>query len=601
MLLTVAGWCSFAAALPMTALAFSYPALDTTSHWSIQNFGFDAASGFYVQGAGKDVWLGPGQPQTKSAFYSLSVVGVIKDGTPLALQEQNYLGEWESDDFICKYGSFKVAPDLDLVVVLFFMDDGKFESSAYFSGAGYSPENLWDVMFRIDYDMSESGNNIAEFLWSRASEGNAASPPQFPRREAEDGLLAYAAEPGSGASYWAASAHEISIAYPPLERESGQGIENAGFARILDIANPQFGMVLWSSSSTPVEADFKAYASYDGRVDPGADISIPLQYTDESGGLPRYAYAGRDQMLFLKLKPSASGNTYQFGGKLFQRGASRALYVNVHQHPTAQLDGFAFDPDLVLRYTDQGGRTFRNALNELTGEEDMVIARSGQEGMDYLPFDGYAQPGEAITEAQLHNLMTATRAVSTSDLENVREWRMDLYLVDWTLQGEPEAWEAMFDYGSADGNGIAREGAAVFWPALAGQGEDFQRRQSQLSALHAAGLALNMDPSWGLCPFRGYCWNDGSACGGLRCGLSCPEGASGCRYTAYSCAEECADGSVMSLTDVDHSTIRFNQEAAQGSAFSELDWYRHAPEAWIKPGRFGADAVSGPMPQFISP
>jgi hypothetical protein len=156
----------------------------------------------------------------------------------------------------------------------------------------------------------------------------------------------------------------------------------------------------------------------------------------------------------------------------------------------------------------------------------------------------------------------------------------------------------MFDYGGVDANGIAREGAAVFWPALAGAGSDFQRRQSALSALHASGLALNMDPAWGACPFAGYCWNDGSACGGTRCGPACPPGASGCRYQAFSCADECSDGSIMSLTDVDHSSIQFNHQAAKGSAFSELDWYRLAPEAWVKPGRFGVGSISGPMPAF---
>jgi hypothetical protein len=158
----------------------------------------------------------------------------------------------------------------------------------------------------------------------------------------------------------------------------------------------------------------------------------------------------------------------------------------------------------------------------------------------------------------------------------------------------------MFDYGDADANGIAREGAAVFWPALGGHGEDWRGRQAVLSALHGAGLALNLDPSWGTCPGAGYCWNDAAACGGVRCGAACPPGASGCRYEAYDCARECADGSIMSLTDVDHNTLRFNSSPAEGSAHSELDWYRRAPEAWVKPGRFGIDAVSGPMPPFYA-
>lgn len=579
--------------------AFSYPALDTTSHWFLQDYGFTAGQGFYIQGAGKNIWLSAGRPEQRTVFYNLAFPGARKNGSDLKLQSQNFMGEMQGEGYIGRYGSFKVEENVSLVVILFFMDDGKFETTSYFTGSGYSQSDRWEVVCRMDYDMAGAGNNIAEFLWNRGSEGRSVSPPQYPQREAEDGLLGYANAPGNGPSYWAASGHEIAVAYPPLARESGQGIENAGFARILNASNPQFGMVLWSNEATPVQATFKAYTSATGSLDPGADIATVLESTAESANLPRYAYAGRDQLAYLKIGPPISGGTTQFGGKLFQRGGSRALAVSVHQHPPSWMDGFSFDPDMVIRYTDRGGRTFRNALAELSGGEDLVVTRSGQSGVPYLPFDGYAQPGQAVTEAQLHNLMTANRDRSPASLENVREWRLDLYLVDWRLQGETDAWEAMFDYGGADANGIAREGAAVFWPALAGAGSDFQRRQSALSALHGVGLALNMNPSWGRCAFSGYCWNDGSACGGRRCGSSCPSGVQGCRYQAFDCTAECSDGSIMSLTDVNRNTVRFNDQASGGSSYSAQDWYRRGPEAWAKPGRFGAAPISGPMPPFL--
>jgi hypothetical protein len=591
-------------ALAMLAVAdagaFSYPALDTTSHWSIQGFGFSPGQGFYVQGAGKNVWLAPGQPQFRTAFYNLAVVGAKRNGVEYKLQSQDYSGEMQGDGYVGKYGGFRVAQDVSLNVILYFMDDGRFEATTYFSGSGYSMSDRWDVIFRIDYDMAGAGNNIAEFLWNRGSEGKSVSPPVYPRREVLDGVLNYADGAGSGPAYWAASTHEIAVNYPAIAREAGMGAENAGFARILNAGAPRFGMVLWGSSYTPIQATFKSYASFNGTLDPGADLSTILQYTGEYGSYPRYAYAGRDQMAFVKLGAPTSGGTYQFGGKLFQRGSGRALSVSVHQHPPARLDGFSFDPDMVIRYTDKGGRTFRNALGELTGDDNLVVKTGDRGGVPYLPFDGYAQPGQSVTEAQLHNLMMATRDRTSQSMENVREWQVDLYLVDWLLQGDSGIWEAMFDYGGADANGIAREGAAVFWPALAGSGSDFQRRQSALSALRATGLALNLDPSWGICAFAGYCWNDGSACGGVRCGLSCPSGVSGCRYQAYNCAAECQDGSIMNFTNVNRNTIRFNSQLIKGVGFSELDWYRRAPEAWVKPGRFGIGSTSGPMPPFTA-
>jgi hypothetical protein len=300
-------------------------------------------------------------------------------------------------------------------------------------------------------------------------------------------------------------------------------------------------------------------------------------------------------MAFFALGAAGPWDACTLTGKLFQRPDSRPLAVTVRQHPPEYLGGWAFDPDSPL--SADGRHSFREALAELSGPDDLAIARSGEAGVPYLPFDGYAAPGQPVTEAQLHDLMTASREYSPASLEDVRDWRLDLFLVDWTLQGEPDVWEAMFDYGDGDANGIAREGAAVFWPALRG-GEDWRRRQAGLSALRGLGLALNMDPSWGACPAASFCWDDASACGGSRCGAACPPGAQGCRYEAYSCMAECRDGSILSLTDVDHSTLRFNPAPAAGSAHSEIDWYRSAPEAWAKPGRFGIAPVSGPMPPF---
>jgi hypothetical protein len=539
--------------VPCLAGAFSYPALDTTSNWSIQDWGFTTGQGFYFQGTGKRVWNGPGQPETKTVFYNLAVVGTRLGGNSHPLQSQDFMGEMQGDGYLAKYGSFKVAPAVSLVVVVFFMDDGKFDVNAYFTGDGYASGQAWEVIFRVDYDLAGAGNNIAEFLWNAGSEGRSASPPQVPRLEALDGRLVYAPSTGIP-SYWAASAHEITLEYPPLPREAGSGVENAGFARILNASNPQFGMVLWGDGATPLDATFKAYGSFDGNLDPKADVSTTLQMTGEAGSFPRYAYAGRDQVMLLKLRPPTAGVTYKFGGKLFQRGGSRPLAVSVHQHHPDGMGGFGFDPDKVIRYTQSGGRTFRNALAELTGPDDLALSRSGEGGVSYLPYDGYAQPGNAVTEAQLHNLMTSQRDYSARSLENVREWRLDLYLVNWRLQGEPDAWEAMFDYGGAGGNGIAREGAAIFWPSIGGD-QDARVRRASLSALHTVGLALNMG----------------------RNGL----------------------GGIMSLADIDKNTVRFNTSSAPGAPFSEVDWYRTAPEAWVKPGRFGVGSIPGTMPNFV--
>jgi hypothetical protein len=581
-------------AVPLSVGAFSYPALDTASHWTLQDWGADPGLGFHVRGASKRVWTAPGQAEEKTVFYDLACVGVELDGIRYPLGSLQYQGQFEGDGYIARYGFFQVTSGPGVAAILYFYDDGKFLLTGFLTGDIVGSIGSWRMLVRADYDLAGSGNDLAEFAWSGASEGRSVSPPQYPAREAADGSLDFV--PG-GPAYWAASGHEITVAYPPMP-STDHGVENPGFARIFDGDHPRFGLTLWGDAATSVTATFKAYAAFDGNLEPRADVSEILQITDEASAYPRYAVAGRDQMMFLSLGATGPWDACVLSCKLFQRPASRPLAVTVRQHPPEYMGGWVFDPDSPVRVTGDGPRTFRNALAELTGPDDLTVRRSGEDGVLYLPFDGYADPGQAVTEAQLHDLMTATRDYGAASLEDVRGWKMDLFVVDWTLQGEPDVWEAMFDYGDADGNGISREGAAVFWPALAGRGEDWRGRQTVLSALHGAGLALNMFPSWGACPSAGFCWNDASACGGVRCGEACPDGASGCRYEAYDCARECAEGSIMSLTDVDHSTLRFNSSPAAGSDHSEIDWYRRAPEAWAKPGRLGIGPVSGPMPFF---
>lgn len=586
------------AACSAQAQSIGYPTLDTASHWSIQDWGFSPQSGFYVQGAQIPVLVAPNQRQYKSVFYHLSVVGARLNGQEYRLANPDYLGQMEGSTYLVRYASFTLAANLSITLVYYFHDNGEFETYAYFQGAAYVPGSAWDLVMRADYDLGTSGNNIAEFLWSPAGEGGATSPPQFPRGEAADGKLIYQPNP-SGPSYWSATSHEIAVAYPPLLHSEGSGIENTGIARILNAAHPQFGMVIWGDPNAASDIVFKDYAYHDGTLNPAANPGTALQLTGEGENRPRYAYAGRDQMLFLNLRVPSDG-VVRFRAKVFQRPSTRPLTVRVFQHHPDYLGGWVFDPDLVVRNTADGPRTFRRALTELVGSEDVNIATASQ-GLPWLAFDGYAGPGQSISDERLHAAITAARSQAPLNLNSARDFQVDLMLVDWNSQNEPGAWENLFDRGGGDVNRIGREGAAVHWPNLGGQGATYQRGQAVLSALHGIGLALNMQPAWSNCPFRGYCWNDPSACGGMRCGSACPPGVSGCEYRAHSCEHECTEGTIMSLTDVNRNLLKFNTSAAQGSNRSEVEWYRRAPEAWVKPGRFGVGLVQGPqLPGFIA-
>lgn len=591
---------TLAASLAVPSLAINYPTLDTTSHWTLQDWGFNPGLGFYVRGARKNIWVGEGQSQSRLVFYDLSAKGVRIGNQAYRLENAEYLGQMDLPTSVVRYANFKVLPDLLVGVVYYFHDNGEFETYAYLQGAAYTPGAPWELILRADYDLKDAGNNIAEFLWNNASERGDVAPPRFPESEAQDGRLAYTAS-RAAPPYWAALPHEITVAYPPLGPGEGDGIERSGLARILSASHPQFGMVLWGDANGHAEVTFRAYGGHDQNLDPVGNPAASLQVTSGEGtSLPPYAYAGRDQMLLLKLRFPPDG-IIRFRAKVFQRPQSRPLNVRVFQHPPEYLGGWTFGADYPARSYGEGPRTFRQALEQLAGPGNVHIATAA-DGLPYLPYQGYAQPGAPIDESQLHSLMARSRALLPLDYGSVRDNQVDLFLVDWTLQGEPGVWERMFDRGGGDLNRIGREGAAVFWPNLAGRGTDFQRGQAVLSALHGLGSALNLQPAWSNCPFAGYCWSDPGSCGGVRCGASCPPGAPGCRYAAHTCEHECAEGTIMSLTDITRNSLRFNSAPAPGSPHSEVDWYRYAPEAWTKPGRFGVAPFQGPqLPGFQRP
>jgi len=52
------------------------------------------------------------------------------------------------------------------------------------------------------------------------------------------------------------------------------------------------------------------------------------------------------------------------------------------------------------------------------------------------------------------------------------------------------------------------------------------------------------------------------------------------------------------FADVNHSSVQFNTSPLPNSSRSEIDWYKYAPESWVKPGMNGMSYISGPMPQF---
>lgn len=587
---------------PTSVKAIGYPALDTTSKWNIGAFGYTPGVGVYFQQVSKNVWTSPGVSQAKMVFYELSVVGVKKGNTeyylnsPFTFNDITYGMSPGYNYFLAHFVA--VAPNVDLDLHFQFEANGKYYFAAVFSGTGYVATDNWTVITKMDYDIEGAGNNTAEFLWNQNSEGTNLSPPIYPDRSASDGLLGYSLAGSGKSDYWSTTSHEIAVAYPKLKRTGGPSVENMAFARLSNATDPEFGLVLFSDSLSTVESVFKAYAS-GSTINPSADISSTLQITVETSLFPRHANYGRDQMMYLKLGGNTANTSYRFTGKLFQRPLStRPLLVRVYQHQTSDMGGWRFDPDMVVRTVGGVNRTFRNALSDLTGTSNLVIQRSGDAGLPFISYTGYPAAGQTVSENVLNTMMMNTRQYTSANLNNVREWQIDIYIVNWTLYGEPDTWETMFDYGGYNTNHIPREGAAVFWKSLASKGTDFQRKQTILSALRGVGMALNISTQWGSCPFSGYCWNDATSCGGRRCGATCPAGSSGCRVTAYNCEKECHDGSIMSFVDYNHSTMKFNTSPAPGSSRSEVDWYKTAPEAWVKPGSNGISYIDGPMPSF---
>jgi hypothetical protein len=585
--------------LPNKIEAVTYPVLDTTSHWLIGNYGFTTSNGMYFRDVRKKVWSSSGVQQEKPVFYEISIVGVRKGNleyllpTPASLPVIGGSNPFEQYSFNFK----NIVPGVGLVTSFTFQDNGKFSVDAIFYGSGFNVADQWSIITRVDYDVVTSGNNTVEFLWNKNSEGGTLSPPQIPDNSALDGDLIFNLPASGQSNYWSTSTHEISLTYPKMNKNMGPGIENLGILRIINPNDPEFGLILWSDSATEIKATLKEYTG-GITLNPQASVSSILQATNSATNYPRFAYVGKDQMMYLSMKANQSEYSH-LGFKAFQRpNGVRPLHIRVYQHPPSDMRTWRFNPDFQIYTFYNGVRTFRQAIQELVGSNtEVIIDRSGDNGVPYLPYTGYAGIGQSITESALNGLMTNIR---TSNLENLREWRVDIFIVNWTMAGEPTTFGTMFDHGSVNTNHISREGSAVFFKTIANQSSDYLERKIILESLKDLGYALNMSPAWGNCPFVGYCWNDPSAtnCSQKKCGSVCPNGVTDCHYSPYMCEKECKSGTIMTNTEYNNNRFEFNPLPANGSQFSEVDWYRLAPEAWVKPGRGGMSDVFGPMPQF---
>jgi hypothetical protein len=244
--------------------------------------------------------------------------------------------------------------------------------------------------------------------------------------------------------------------------------------------------------------------------------------------------------------------------------------------PSGETQPWVIDPgsDMVK------GRTLTNIFEDLTGAGNFrTQVNSGS-----LPFgNGFPAQGEMATSAQLHNLIRNFRNNSAQNQYNVTEWKTNGYVVNWRLSpSNPGILGVMFDGldgyschddldGEADGcyldNNISCEGAAVSWYAVRNDQlwtTSQQQRQGTLWLIaHELGHTLKF--------MHGH-----SSCGGPT---------------------QCDGGTIMSYTyDSEKREAKFN-DASQSNL---QEFYKTAPEAWVRPGRYGEalGAVQSTLPSY---
>lgn len=542
-LLFLAAIASIALFTTSNALAQRFPRIDPTLHWEITDHAYNTTTDTIEIGeVYKPIEVSQGTFENRMCFRSIRVCGIIVDGLEYTFDGSAYQNFYETSTGRAVKGMYYLDGHPEYIYIMFnFYKDGRFTFAAYMpSSQTYNVE----VPVRIDYEFNDGQNNVFEVAWNNSckdsNDQSHRSPPD------NDPNLYYNA-PVSGwtVDYWSAVQNEVRVHFPLMQRDSNEtSVDFTALCRIKDasITGQHFGAVFWAFGSE-YEIVFNRFNN-DNLITPVVNASATIQTcaapAAQHSYYPNYVTSGQNQIAYVVLKGEANNiKALEVMGKLFQQGGGRALKVTIHTFPNLIPIGWTtswqFDPDYVIATEHDGDRTFRRALAELVGDPDLLTIVVVNE-TEYPP--GYP------TGADNDQLLYHNRDLSRANRENIDEWKVDAYIVNFA---DPQI-AFMFDAYNGGDNQIEREGAIAYWESFTqhatanGLDAHWQIGAVQEALLHELGHSFNL----------------GHEPDGLAIRPIMSKGLMG------------AD-----------STIRYSQWC--------LDWFQDMPESWVKPGRYGVN------------
>ena len=282
-------------------------------------------------------------------------------------------------------------------------------------------------------------------------------------------------------------------------------------------------------------------------------------------------------MLEVVIHKTDADNQSQLGlqGKLFQRPNERPLQYIVKYH--SGVGTWVNSPvgnifNQTIRTVSGENRSMRTAMNRLVANENLSMEAST------MPLYSGFSDGAAIDLSGLHNMLANCLACIETPTHTINSWEFEAdawivhaWLVNWWFQtvGSTSALGLMFDGTGPNtrADGAARQGAAIFWPAILkyqNQQATPARQQASLVTLHEIGHTFDFEHGW-------------SSCHDVT-GGPCLSGTSPDIMATYA------------QNDASHpNTVRFNEEdpsATNNWTDRNLArFYRFGPESWLKPGR----------------
>lgn len=504
-----------------------YPKIDKTAHWSIGSFANSRISNVqkYVK---NDATTG----RWYSVFYSVSLSYINYSGTkyyitPISETQSEYQNT-SSDERSYKdcYGKYSVNnTNWNMYIWYRFFKDGEYQLWARW-GESY-PTNPKDPYYYTHFDFV--------FDVDYDLDGASNDIVEYVLKESQpwwnNGV-------GNVDQWYAPVTNPTIKSYNNSDVSSLNAIEGKAYLRCVDASSPQtqFYLVWGTGATCPVDFYLTTYSGTGNLQD------VNPKYTFSFLGCnyecyQQAAYHGRDQKMLVTLKwgETQTVNDWRFiWGKTFKKPNGRSLRLSSYVMNGAQ------SPNFNLPFPN--GRRAINALDELTD------SRWTNETVN-LPDPYPGQPD--ITAAQLHALMLYYRDIAYTSARysctNFRDWFAEILIVN-KFYGT--SYGVMFDHSFNPGysQDIHREGAALFWPKIKALGPNHPLDTNLVlmnGYLHELGHCFNMVHEWKESDLNilgvEYAYNDYGNAGNV--------------------------------------TLRWGTTL--------LNWFKTAPESWVKPGKYG--------------